>query len=999
MSEQNGPSEGPGPGPGSDSTWWPSTQSWKSSATASLSTSSTPTSATGSASVSVSCSASSSSSTSSSTSTNSSATCCPSSCIGVSCTMSPSRSTETGKNVSVTTINVPPNQEMHDGKGLCKYLGGQNGVTVSVVSTSVLGCGNANAVPTSGICTNTGPHSIGIGIGGILAANAADIDDPEDSDGEISKIDFRGVNLRSKKKRDISANQNGDKIGDGDANGDGGGCCDDNSQQQPERPMSWEGELSDQEMSSNTITNQDHNEETSMEGVQVCSTSPGPMEQKFPIKSEPDFRSSPGFTLGSFHDGGLPITHNQQLQQQQQQQRGIENLEQTQQSDLPLLVGKLLGGYNNSTPNHSPVLNPRHHLTKHSHTRSQVPSPDSAIHSAYSVFSSPTQSPHAARHSALGAGSPIPSSSLSLSRHSFNNSTSSLSLSLSHSLSRNNSDASSSCYSYGSLSPPTHSPVQQPRHPHSHSQHHQHQVAQGSPLHLPASSAIPAHHYSSSSVPGSELSPDGHPVAEDQEDCRIPSAPSGISTRQQLINSPCPICGDKISGFHYGIFSCESCKGFFKRTVQNRKNYVCLRGAGCPVTVATRKKCPACRFEKCLNMGMKLEAIREDRTRGGRSTYQCTYTLPANLVGSPAGGMTSEKLTTAGNCSPAPVGSEHHYSIRYHSNHSHKMQVPQLLQDIMDVEHLWHYNDNDRMGGSGGILGSVRNTGGDSMLGGLGSGPVPSGTGTAIGIGTGNNGGAVECSSNDSNNVDTNNRRGETSSPANSTLTGASDQHSTNGNTTNNSNSQIASNSNGNSAQHPDFLSNLCNIADHRLYKIVKWCKSLPLFKNISIDDQICLLINSWCELLLFSCCFRSMSTPGEIRVSLGKSITLEQAKQLGLATCIERMLAFTDNLRRLRVDQYEYVAMKVIVLLTSDTSELKEPEKVRASQEKALQALQEYTIARYPEIPAKFGELLLRIPDLQRTCQAGKELLSAKRAEGEGSSFNLLMELLRGDH
>lgn len=84
------------------------------------------------------------------------------------------------------------------------------------------------------------------------------------------------------------------------------------------------------------------------------------------------------------------------------------------------------------------------------------------------------------------------------------------------------------------------------------------------------------------------------------------TAQTGIS-RQQLINSPCPICGDKISGFHYGIFSCESCKGFFKRTVQNRKNYVCLRGAACPVTVATRKKCPACRFDKCLKCGMKLE--------------------------------------------------------------------------------------------------------------------------------------------------------------------------------------------------------------------------------------------------------------------------------------------------------------------------------------------------------------------------------------------------------
>ena len=95
------------------------------------------------------------------------------------------------------------------------------------------------------------------------------------------------------------------------------------------------------------------------------------------------------------------------------------------------------------------------------------------------------------------------------------------------------------------------------------------------------------------------------------------AAQAGIS-RQQLINSPCPICGDKISGFHYGIFSCESCKGFFKRTVQNKKNYVCLRGAACPVTIATRKKCPACRFEKCLNTGMKLEGNNTNPTEPNR---------------------------------------------------------------------------------------------------------------------------------------------------------------------------------------------------------------------------------------------------------------------------------------------------------------------------------------------------------------------------------------------
>lgn len=48
----------------------------------------------------------------------------------------------------------------------------------------------------------------------------------------------------------------------------------------------------------------------------------------------------------------------------------------------------------------------------------------------------------------------------------------------------------------------------------------------------------------------------------------------------------------------------------------------------------------------------------------------------------------------------------------------------------------------------------------------------------------------------------------------------------------------------------------------------------------------------------------------------MGKSITL--ARSGGMQTCIERMLNLTDHMRRLRLDRYEYVAMKVIVLLQS---------------------------------------------------------------------------------
>ena len=86
----------------------------------------------------------------------------------------------------------------------------------------------------------------------------------------------------------------------------------------------------------------------------------------------------------------------------------------------------------------------------------------------------------------------------------------------------------------------------------------------------------------------------------------------------------------------------------------------------------------------------------------------------------------------------------------------------------------------------------------------------------------------------------------------------------------------------------------------------------------MQIDDQIALLINAWCELLVFSCCYRSVSSPGVIRVSNDKSLTLEAAREYGIEKSIEKMLNFSDQLRRLKVDYYEYVSMKVIVLLTS---------------------------------------------------------------------------------
>ncbi|KAH9360839.1 hypothetical protein HPB48_009367 [Haemaphysalis longicornis] len=104
------------------------------------------------------------------------------------------------------------------------------------------------------------------------------------------------------------------------------------------------------------------------------------------------------------------------------------------------------------------------------------------------------------------------------------------------------------------------------------------------------------------SPPGAVLSSSG-PPPQPQHGDGYPDAPDTKEGIEEL----CPVCGDKVSGYHYGLLTCESCKGFFKRTVQNKKVYTCVADRSCHIDKSQRKRCPFCRFQKCLDVGMKLE--------------------------------------------------------------------------------------------------------------------------------------------------------------------------------------------------------------------------------------------------------------------------------------------------------------------------------------------------------------------------------------------------------
>ncbi|KAK6011468.1 zinc finger, C4 type [Ostertagia ostertagi] len=67
------------------------------------------------------------------------------------------------------------------------------------------------------------------------------------------------------------------------------------------------------------------------------------------------------------------------------------------------------------------------------------------------------------------------------------------------------------------------------------------------------------------------------------------------------------------SGYHYGVTSCEGCKGFFRRSIQKRMEYRCLRDAACPIYKQNRNRCQACRFKKCITVGMSRDSVRFGR--------------------------------------------------------------------------------------------------------------------------------------------------------------------------------------------------------------------------------------------------------------------------------------------------------------------------------------------------------------------------------------------------
>ncbi|XP_053331495.1 nuclear receptor subfamily 1 group I member 3 [Spea bombifrons] len=113
-----------------------------------------------------------------------------------------------------------------------------------------------------------------------------------------------------------------------------------------------------------------------------------------------------------------------------------------------------------------------------------------------------------------------------------------------------------------------------------------------------------------------DWSPSMYPLFEDSNSScgSLGTSVQSVATNESEDNEPeedklCAVCGDKANGYHFHVLTCEGCKGFFRRSISKGLHFTCPFTRTCPITKAKRRRCQACRLQKCLDVGMRTDMI------------------------------------------------------------------------------------------------------------------------------------------------------------------------------------------------------------------------------------------------------------------------------------------------------------------------------------------------------------------------------------------------------
>uniref|UniRef100_A0A8C6TDR2 Nuclear receptor subfamily 5, group A, member 1a n=1 Tax=Neogobius melanostomus TaxID=47308 RepID=A0A8C6TDR2_9GOBI len=446
----------------------------------------------------------------------------------------------------------------------------------------------------------------------------------------------------------------------------------------------------------------------------------------------------------------------------------------------------------------------------------------------------------------------------------------------------------------------------------------------------------------------------------------------------------CPVCGDKVSGYHYGLLTCESCKGFFKRTVQNNKRYTCAENQECKIDKTQRKRCPFCRFQKCLNVGMRLEAVRADRMRGGRNKFGPMYKRDRALKQQKKALIRSNGFKLESSASDYTFGTSLHAlptisksllpsttpSSLPPTDYEANLYGPSLgmaMQSHVSLSAQYQYAAFPNRAIKAECPDYTSST--DSLTGYPypdmypSSSPQPPSLPPLV----------LELLRCDPDELAVQNK----------IVAHLQQEQGGRGR-----------------LDKPSTFSLMCRMADQTLFSIVEWARSCIFFKELRVGDQMKLLHNCWSELLVFDHIFRQVQHTKEDSILLVTGQEVELSSLLSqaeatLSSLVQRGQEQAVRLRALQVDRREIACLKFMLLFNPNVKLLENQAFVEGVQEQVNGALLEYTVSTYPQFQEKFSQLLLRLPELRALSTQAEDYLCYMHLNGEVPCNNLLIEML----
>lgn len=111
-------------------------------------------------------------------------------------------------------------------------------------------------------------------------------------------------------------------------------------------------------------------------------------------------------------------------------------------------------------------------------------------------------------------------------------------------------------------------------------------------------------------------------------------------------------------------------------------------------------------------------------------------------------------------------------------------------------------------------------------------------------------------------------------------------------------------------------LAHVTQLAEYQVVRSTKWFDVFPLLCDISKVDTDLLIKNSWVELMLVNLIKQSQELEDRAMLCRKQILDFETAQVTGIGDIMQRVTQMAANFRDFKLDDVEFVCMKIIVLL-----------------------------------------------------------------------------------